>query len=143
MGGDAGNIAARANSVVLELRTLWHHPSLRVIKLDTLLTVVAEGNLLGRPPHGLFILIDEHVGRSHRQLRSLPLIRALGVPRFTFANGWRGLDLVPDSWCRVADDTTPDSLVDSFPLCHLLSQAIENASDERTSTPSSKQTSTV
>lgn len=85
--------------------------------------------LFGRPPRGVLVLVDEQVGESHGQLRALPLLRALGVTRFTFADGWRGLDLAPFEWRYVGRDSRVDDLVGALPVCQFVSQRIEDASD--------------
>jgi hypothetical protein len=85
--------------------------------------------VIGREPYGVIVIVDPQTGETHGQLRSLSLMRALGVRRFSFANGWRGLDLVPYDWVRIASDTTHDELVDAFPICQVVSQAMEDNSD--------------
>src|SRR4051812_6211948 len=71
--------------------------------------------LFGQPPTGIFVLVDESVGARWGQLRCVPLLRSLGVVRFTFAHAWRGLDLVPYEWVRVAEDTDEAALQLSSP----------------------------
>ncbi len=84
--------------------------------------------LFGRPPHGVFVIVDEQVGKSHGQLRSLPLLRALGLTRFTFANGWRGFELVPYEWYRLAVDSDWEGIDGLVPICQVISQEMEDRS---------------
>jgi hypothetical protein len=83
---------------------------------------------IGRNLADVLVLIDPQVGQSHGQLRSLPLIRALGIERFSYPAGWRGLELVPHKWVRLAEDTPMHALDMSAPLCQIVSQSIEDHS---------------
>lgn len=84
--------------------------------------------VFGREPRGVLVLADPQVGETHGQLRSVALLRALGVTRFTFASGWRGLELVPYEWRYVGPETTAADLAEALPLCQVVSQDIENTS---------------
>jgi hypothetical protein len=56
------------------------------------------------------------------------MLRSLGITRFSFIDAWRGLDLVPYEWRRIAEDTTASELSGQFPICQIVSQSIEDHS---------------
>ena len=85
--------------------------------------------IFGSKPSGVFTIIDPQVGMAHGQLRSLALLRALGIHRFTCVSWWTGLPLVPYEWQRIANDTQRDVLQQALPVVQVVSQEAEEKSD--------------
>lgn len=85
--------------------------------------------VLGTDPQGILVIVDPQVGQPRGQLRALPLLRALGLARYTFASGWRGLPLIDFEYRVVHAGTTVEELIDAFPICQFVSQEIELASE--------------
>jgi hypothetical protein len=84
--------------------------------------------LFGLPPEGVFVITDAQVAMPHGQLRALPLLRALGITRFTFVETWSGLDLAPFDWFHVGEQTEATDLCRFLPACQIIPQAIEDES---------------
>lgn len=84
--------------------------------------------LFGYPPEGVFVIIDPQVGEPRGQLRALPLLAALGLPRFTFVSTWRSFELVPYEYTAIHEGKNSDDLDGIFPICQFVSQAVERAS---------------
>lgn len=79
--------------------------------------------IFGMPPEGIFVIIDARVGQGYGQLRSLPLLRRLGLENYTFTSNWRGVDLVPFHYWVINEQTSSDDLTNGFPLAQFISQS--------------------
>lgn len=85
--------------------------------------------VFGKPKRGIWVIIDSQLAKSYGQLRSLPLVRKLGIEKFTFVNNWkRSFSLTPFEFVLVHQDTQPEELISHFPICQLVSQKIEQNS---------------
>ncbi|HYG57733.1 MAG TPA: hypothetical protein VD902_06660 [Symbiobacteriaceae bacterium] len=82
--------------------------------------------VIGRPPEGLHIIIDEQVGEGRGGLRSLVLLRALGCRNFTFLRTWQATyEPVDYNYVLLRPESGVEELLSRGHLVQILTQETE------------------